>query len=219
MLSRFALVIIFTVFGNSLFISSAAARADTAPTILVFGDSLSAAYGIVREQGWVNLLQQRIKDKGLPYEVANASISGETTSGGLSRMQSALDQYKPDIVLLELGANDGLRGLPVADTQRNLAAMINASQAAKAKVVLIGIMIPPNYGPRYTHEFAEMYPTLAQRYHLPLVDFLLDGVAGKRELTLDDGLHPNASAQPRLLDNVWEVLQPELVSKRKVANK
>jgi acyl-CoA thioesterase-1 len=219
MLSRFALVIIFTVFSNSLFISSAAARADTAPTILVFGDSLSAAYGIAREQGWVTLLQQRLKNKDLPYQVANASISGETTSGGLSRMQSALNQYKPDIVLLELGANDGLRGLPVADMQRNLAAMIKASQAAKAKVVLIGIMIPPNYGPRYTREFAESYHMLAQRYHLPLVDFLLDGVAGNRELTQDDGLHPNASAQPRLLDNVWEVLQPELIGKKKTAYK
>lgn len=219
MFFRFALVIIFTVFGNSLFISSAAARVEAPPTILVFGDSLSAAYGIPREQGWVTLLQQRLKDKGLPYQVANASISGETTSGGLSRMQSALDQYKPDIVLLELGANDGLRGLPVADMQRNLAAMISASQAAKARVVLIGIMIPPNYGTRYTHEFAESYTTLAQRYHLPLVDFLLDGVAGKPELTLDDGLHPNASAQPRLLDNVWEILQPELTVKKKTAYK
>ena len=184
------------------------------PTILVYGDSLSAAYGIPREQGWVNLLQQRLQKQGLPYQVINASISGETTSGGLSRIAQTLRQYKPDFVLLELGANDGLRGLPVDEMQRNLSAMIAASQKTKAHVMLIGIMIPPNYGPRYTHEFTDSYPTLAQHYKLPLVPFLLDGVAGRAELTQDDGLHPNAIAQPQVLDNVWKVLQPELAKQK-----
>jgi acyl-CoA thioesterase-1 len=208
----FRLLLIFIL--NAVLASSGlAATSAASPTILVYGDSLSAAYGIPREQGWVTLLQQRLESQGLPYRVANASISGETTSGGLSRMGAALKQYQPDVVLIELGANDGLRGLPLADMQRNLAAMIEAGQTAKARVVLLGMRIPPNYGPRYTQEFAESYPTLAQRYHLPLVTFFLGGVAGKPELVLDDGLHPTAAAQPLLLDNVWKVLQPELARK------
>lgn len=208
----FRLLLIFVL--NAVLASSGlAATSAPSPTILVYGDSLSAAYGIPREQGWVTLLQQRLESQGLPYRVANASISGETTSGGLSRMGAALKQYQPDIVLIELGANDGLRGLPLADMQRNLAAMIEAGQTAKARVVLLGMRIPPNYGPRYTQEFAESYPMLAQRYHLPLVTFFLGGVAGKPELVLDDGLHPTAAAQPLLLDNVWKVLQPELARK------
>lgn len=189
------------------------------PTILVYGDSLSAAYGIPREQGWVNLLQQHLQKQGLLYQVVNASISGETTSGGLSRIAQTLRQYKPDFVLLELGANDGLRGLPVAEMQRNLAAMIEASQKANARVMLVGIMIPPNYGPRYTHEFTDSFSTLAQRYQLPLLPFLLDGVAGKPELTQDDGLHPTAAAQPQVMDNVWKVLQPELIKHSKTSAK
>lgn len=186
------------------------------PTILVYGDSLSAAYGIPREQGWVNLLQQRLHKQGLPHQVINASISGETTSSGLSRIDNTLRQYKPDFVLIELGANDGLRGLPVAEMQRNLSAMIEASRNTKARVILIGIRIPPNYGPRYTREFSDSYPALAQHYQLPLLPFLLDGVAGKPDLTQDDGLHPTAAAQTRILDNVWEVLRPQLVNPSKV---
>jgi acyl-CoA thioesterase-1 len=182
--------------------------------MLVYGDSLSAAYGIPREQGWVTLLQQRLQKQGYPHQVVNASISGETTSGGLSRIQAALDQHKPDIVLLELGANDGLRGLPVAAMQKNLTAMIEASQKAGAEVLLIGIMIPPNYGSAYTRQFSESFPTLAKRYKLPLIPFLLEGVAGKRDLTLDDGLHPTASAQSLILENVWKVLETEIGNKR-----
>lgn len=208
----FRLLLIFVL--NAVAASSGlAATSATAPTILVYGDSLSAAYGIPRGQGWVTLLQQRLESQGLPYRVANASISGETTSGGLSRMEATLKQYQPAIALIELGANDGLRGLPLADMQRNLAAMIEASQAAKVRVVLLGMKIPPNYGPRYTQEFAESYSMLAQRYHLPLVIFFLEGVAGKPELVLDDGLHPAAAAQPMILDTVWKVLQPELARK------
>lgn len=208
----FRLLLIF-VFNAAIASSGLAATSATPPTILVYGDSLSAAYGIPREQGWVALLQQRLESQGLPYRVANASISGETTSGGLSRMATTLKQYRPDIVLIELGANDGLRGLPLADMQRNLAAMIEAGQTAKARVVLLGMKIPPNYGPRYTQGFSESYPMLAQLYHLPLVTFFLEGVAGKPELVLDDGLHPTAAAQPMILDTIWEVLQPELARK------
>ena len=189
------------------------------PTILVYGDSLSAAYGIPREQGWVTLLQRRLQNQGFPHQVVNASISGETTSGGLSRMQSTLNQYQPEIVLIELGANDGLRGLPLSDMQHNLTAMIEASQAVKARVVLLGMMIPPNYGQQYTKAFAESYPRLAQRYRLPLVTFFLDGVAGNPALVLDDGLHPSVAAQAKILDNVWKVLQPELVNKTGLTTK
>ncbi|MEO8418654.1 MAG: arylesterase [Methylophilaceae bacterium] len=207
MLFRLLLLIVL----NAVIASSGlAATPATAPTILVYGDSLSAAYGIPRDQGWVALLQQHLESQGLPHRVANASISGETTSGGASRMKSVLEQYQPDIVLLELGANDGLRGLPLADIQRNLVAMIEASQAAKARVVLLGMKIPPNYGPHYTRQFAECYAMLAQRYHLPLVTFFLTGIAGRPELVLDDGLHPTAAAQPMILNTVWKVLQPEL---------
>ena len=187
-----------------------AADAPSAPTILVYGDSLSAAYRIPREQGWVALLQQKLQQQGLPHRVVNASVSGETTSGGLSRLPAALKQHRPDIVVLELGANDGLRGLPIAGMQRNLRAMIEAIQDADARVVLAGMLIPPNYGPQYTSAFAASFKELAGRYDLPLVPFLLDGVAGKRELTQDDGLHPSAAAQEKILDNVWEVLQPVL---------
>ena len=185
-------------------------KAADAPTILVFGDSLSAAYRIPRDQGWVALLQQRLQQQGLPHRVVNASVSGETTSGGLSRLPAALQEHNPDIVVLELGANDGLRGLPIPAMQRNLRAMIEASQDVGARVLLAGMLIPPNYGPRYTSAFAASYTELAERFDLPLVPFLLDGVAGKRAFTQEDGLHPTAAAQEKILDNVWETLQPLL---------
>lgn len=183
---------------------------DDKPVILVYGDSLSAAYRMPQQQGWVSLLQQRLQTQGYPYHVVNASVSGETTSGGLSRLQITLRQHKPDIVLLELGANDGLRGLPLAQMRSNLEAMIKAIQATGADVILLGIMIPPNYGPKYTQEFSQSFSELAKRFDLPQVNFLLEGVAGKPELTLDDGLHPSAVAQPRILENVWKTLNPEL---------
>lgn len=186
-----------------------ASKADK-PVILVYGDSLSAAYRMPQEQGWVSLLQQRLQDEGYSHHVINASVSGETTSGGLSRLQITLRQHKPDIVLLELGANDGLRGLPLAQMRNNLEAMIKTIRATGADVVLLGIMIPPNYGPKYTQEFSQSFTKLAKSFDLPLVNFLLEGVAGKPELTLDDGLHPSAIAQPRILENVWQVLNPEL---------
>ena len=186
------------------------ATKDDKSVILVYGDSLSAAYRMPQQQGWVSLLQQLLQTQGYPYHVVNASVSGETTSGGLSRLQITLRQHKPDIVLLELGANDGLRGLPLAQMRNNLEAMIKAIQATGADVILLGIMIPPNYGPKYTQEFSQSFTELAKRFDLPRVNFLLEGVAGKPELTLDDGLHPSAIAQPRILENVWKILNPEL---------
>lgn len=206
----YKLLLILLLGGSSAVVCLAAEPSSQTPTILVYGDSLSAAYRMPREQGWVALLQERLREKGFPHRVVNASVSGETTSGGLARLTSTLQQHKPDIVLLELGANDGLRGLPLANMQRNLRAMIEGSQSADARVVLLGILIPPNYGARYTRQFAASYIELADRYDLPLLPFLLEGVAGKPELTLDDGLHPNADAQEKILDNVWQTLQPML---------
>ncbi|MDR5171194.1 arylesterase [Methylobacillus flagellatus] len=197
-----------------LFSLACAMVANTAhaASILVYGDSLSAAYGIPREQGWVALLENRLKQQYPGYTVVNASISGETTSGGVSRIAATLAQHKPNIVILELGANDGLRGLPVAQMRNNLAGMIKSGQEAKAQVLLVGMMIPPNYGPKYTREFTASYAALAKEFKLPLVEFLLEGVAGKVEFTQQDGLHPKANAQEAILENVWKQLQPLLKS-------
>ena len=182
----------------------------SARTILVFGDSLSAALGIRPEQGWVALLVQRLQTQGYGYQVVNASVSGETSAGGLERLPRALQLHAPDIVILELGANDGLRGLPVKVMHDNLARMVQLSQAAGARVLLVGIRIPPNYGPRYTQEFERVYPALAQQYHVPLVPFLLEKVALNPALMQDDGLHPNAAGQPPVLDTLWPYLKPLL---------
>lgn len=182
-------------------------------TILVLGDSLSAAYGIRPEQGWVALLTKRLQAQGYGYEVVNASVSGETTSGGLQRLPRALQLHQPGLVILELGANDGLRGLPVAITRENLAKMVQLAQDARARVLLVGIRIPPNYGPRYTDEFARTFPQLAQQFHVPLVPFLLEGVALDTALMQEDGLHPNAQGEPRVLDTVWRQLEPLLNKK------
>ena len=178
-------------------------------TILVFGDSLSAGYGVPQGQGWAALLEQKLALNKLDtasYKVVNASISGETTSGGLARFSAALATHKPNIVILELGANDGLRGLPITEMQVNLNQMITQAKTAKAKVLLIGMKIPPNYGLKYTKNFSATYTSLAKQHNIALVPFLLEGVAGKPELIQADGLHPIAAAQPQLLDNVWKVL-------------
>lgn len=177
------------------------------PVILVLGDSLSAAYGMPVEHGWVALLAARYAATAAAPQIVNASISGETTSGGLERLPALLAAHRPDVVVLELGANDGLRGLPVADMEANLARMIELAQAAHARVLLLGMRIPPNYGPRYTDRFHASYATLAARYGVPLVPFFLDGVAGDPALVQDDGLHPRAEAQPRMLENVWPALE------------
>ena len=178
-------------------------------TILVFGDSLSAAYGVPQGQGWVALLEQKLALNKLDmasYQVVNASISGETTSGGLARFSASLARHKPNIVILELGANDGLRGLPITEMQVNLKQMITQAKTAKVKVLLIGMKIPPNYGLKYTKNFSAAYTSLAKQHNTALVPFLLEGVAGKPALIQADGLHPIAAAQPQLLDNVWKVL-------------
>lgn len=179
-------------------------------TILVMGDSLSAAYGLETSQGWVALLQQRLAARGYDYTVINASISGETTAGGLTRLPQTLRQHKPAIVILELGANDGLRGLPVKLMQQNLGRMITLSRQAGARVLLVGILLPPNYGPEYTRAFSAAYPALARHYRVPLVPFLLEGVAQDRSLMQADGLHPKAGSEPRVLENVWSKLAPML---------
>ena len=199
---------ILSVFTTLFFANVAMADTASKPVILVFGDSLSAAYGIPKEQGWVNLMAQRVKDNQLPYEVANASVSGETTAGGLSRFTGALKQFKPGIVVLELGANDGLRGLPVDAMKNNLEKMIQASKQANAQVVLLGMLIPPNYGPKYTNGFKAAFLDLSEKYKTPFVPFFLDGVSGHSDLVLEDGLHPNVNAQRKILENVWPTLKP-----------
>ena len=178
---------------------------NKAENILVLGDSLSAGYGIKVEQGWVTLLQQQLV-KEHHWQVINASVSGETSSGGTSRLPALLAEHKPKIVILELGANDGLRGQPLKLLHQNLQAMIDTSKNIGAKVLLIGMQIPTNYGPRYTREFKEIYPQLAEKNKLSLVPFLLDGVAAHSELIQNDGLHPTAEAQPLILKNVWPAL-------------
>lgn len=179
-------------------------------TILVFGDSLSAAHGLLPQQGWVALLARRLRRQGYRYRIVNASVSGETTAGGLARLPHELEVCRPAIVILELGANDGLRGLPLTLAEKHLAAMVRMARAAHARVLLVGILIPPNYGPRYTKQFAAMYPRLARAYHLPLVPFLLDKVALDPHLMQPDGLHPDARGEPLVLDTLWPYLKPML---------
>jgi acyl-CoA thioesterase I len=183
-------------------------------TILVFGDSLSAAHGLRPEQGWVALLVARLKAQGYGYRVINASVSGETTTGGLARLPRELRLTRPGILILELGANDALRGLPLNLARERLAEMIGQAESAGARVLLAGLLIPPNYGPRYTQQFAALYPSLARQFHTALVPFLLKGVALDPHLMQTDGLHPNARGEPRVLDNVWPYLQPMLKKSR-----
>lgn len=180
------------------------------PRILVLGDSLSAAYGIPLERGWVNLLQARLKTEGYGYEVVNASVSGDTTGAALTRLPRALELHQPAIVIVELGGNDGLRGTPVAQMQRNLASIIEKARAVDAEVLVTGIMIPPNYGAEYTARFSAVYTSLVDEFEVALVPFILDGIALEPSLMQADGIHPTAAAQPRILDNVWPALQPLL---------
>ncbi len=189
--------------------SSLSARAE-ASVILVLGDSLGAGYGIPVERGWVNLLQLRLAERGFPHRVVNASISGDTTGGGLSRLPAALERERPAVVILELGANDGLRGQPIMTMAANLSRLIELCQKAGGRVLLAEMRIPPNYGPSYTQKFQATFGQLAKHYGIPLIPFLLDGVAGDTALIQDDGLHPRAEAQGRILDNVWAVLEPVL---------
>jgi acyl-CoA thioesterase-1 len=192
-----------------LLISIGTAEAATRP-ILVLGDSLSAAHHIRVESGWVHLLETRLAQSKDPRPVVNASISGETTSGGLARLPPLLAENKPALVIVELGANDGLRGLPIAQIRENLTKIIGACRDAGAAVVLAGIELPINYGPQYRDGLRAMYRDLAQEFNLPLVPFLLAGVALDPNLMQDDGLHPKAEGEPKVLDNVWPVLEPAL---------
>jgi len=193
-----------------LIVGSISARAET-PVILVFGDSISAGYGLPRvEQGWVELLKTRLKEQEYGYQVVNASVSGETTAGGLARLPRALTLHQPKIVILELGGNDGLRGLPIAQMRANLAHMVELASAAGAKVLLLGMRMPPNYGPEFTEQFRLCYSDLARDKKVPLVPFLLNEVAQFPNLMQADGIHPNESGQPKLLDNAWPSLKPLL---------
>jgi len=178
--------------------------------ILVLGDSLSAAHGIDEDQGWVALLQQRLKQEKHSYKVINASISGETTAGGLTRLPQLLKQYQPGIVLLELGANDGLRGLSVTAMKKNLAEMVEYATLAGAKVLLIGMQLPPNYGDVYAEMFRKGFVEVSKIEHVSLVPFLLEGIGKNKHLFQSDGLHPTAAAQPKVVDNVWQGLAPLL---------
>ena len=200
--------VLYLIFALSGFLPSATVvMAADAPTVLVWGDSLSAAYGIPVDKGWVNLLQEKLGDD---YRVVNGSISGETSAGGLTRLPEALKTHQPAYLLLELGANDGLRGIDLPTMRSNLEAMLKLAQAANAKVILLGTQLPPNYGSTFTEKFAAIYTDLAKQYNAQLVPFLLDGVADNWDLMQADGLHPTAEAQPKALENVWKVLETVL---------
>lgn len=181
-----------------------------AGTVLVVGDSISAAFGMDTRQGWVHLLDERMRQEGFEHQLVNASISGDTSAGGAARLPTLLAEHKPQLVIVELGGNDGLRGLPPGQLQQNLASMIDASRDAGAKVLLLGMRIPPNYGERYTTAFAKVFDDVAADKNVPLVPFLLEGVGGVTSLMQDDGVHPAVAAQPQLLENVWPTLKPLL---------
>jgi acyl-CoA thioesterase-1 len=178
--------------------------------VLVLGDSLSAEYGLARDEGWVALLEHRLKEAGIDATLINASISGETTSGGKTRLAALLSKNQPDVVVVELGANDGLRGLALGDTQKNLRDIINAAKKSNARVVLVGMQLPPNYGTDYTKRFAAIFPTLAKETKSSLVPFMLDGVVSQPQLFQADRIHPTAQAHPIILDNIWPQLKPLL---------
>lgn len=186
------------------------AQNAAAGTLLVVGDSISAAFGLETRDGWVSLLARRLEREAPQWRVVNASLSGDTSAGGLARLPALLESHAPQLVLIELGGNDGLRGQAPEQLQRNLAGMIAQSRAAGAKVLLLGMRLPPNYGPRYNRAFEQVYVQLAQQQGVPLVPFFLDGVGGVDGLMQADGIHPSAAAQSILLENLWPTLQPLL---------
>jgi acyl-CoA thioesterase-1 len=208
MIQRIHCSVLFALF--ALAVALAAHPAPAPRTVMVFGDSLSAAYNLSPDQGWVHILGDRITRANLPWVVVNASISGETTAGGVRRLAEDLKRHKPAIVLIELGANDALRGQPIAGIRSNLEEMIRLARQARAQPVLVGLMIPPNYGIEYADQFHSMYGAIAAKQKTPLVPFLMDGLADKPELFQADQLHPVAAAQPRIADNVWATLEPVL---------
>lgn len=203
-------MLFFALLGLGLTLPGLVHAAASTNTILVLGDSLSAGYGVKVDATWVALLEQRLAKQGYGYRVVNASISGETTGGARSRLPRALELHKPAVVIIELGGNDGLRGLPLKQVRGNFEYLIETSQAAQAKVVLVGMRMPPNYGAEYANSFHALYGELAKKYDVPLVDFFLDGVAVNDTLMQADGIHPNATAQPKLLDNLWPALSKVL---------
>lgn len=209
-MKRLLILSIFCGWGVAPY-SAHAAHAETG-TILVLGDSISAGFGLAQadSKGWVALLRAALDKAGYDYQVVNASVSGETTAGGLARLPRALGVHHPAIVILELGGNDGLRALPIAQMRGNLDKMVEASQADGAKVLLLGMKIPPNYGPQYTEQFASTYTDLARDKKLPLVPFLLNDIALTPALMQADGVHPNEDGQPKIFNNVWPVLKPML---------
>jgi acyl-CoA thioesterase-1 len=194
-----------------IWLMAAATAGAATPVILVFGDSLSAGYGLAHvEQGWVELLRTKLKDEGYGTPVVNASVSGETTAGGLARLPRALALHHPSIVIIELGGNDGLRALPIDQMRANLAKMIELSKASGARVLLLGMRIPPNYGPEYTAQFQHVYLDLARTENTPLVPFFMNDIALSPNLMQADGIHPNELGQPKLLVNAWSELKPLL---------
>ena len=186
------------------------AQNAAAGTVLIVGDSISAGFGLDTRKGWVALLEQRLKKEGFDDKVVNASISGDTSAGGLARLPAALAEHKPEVVIIELGGNDGLRGMPPTQLQQNPASMIQKSQDSGAKVLLLGMQIPPNYGKRYVDAFAKVFADVAQQKKVPLVPFFLEGIGGNSQLMQADGLHPAVAAQGKLLENVWPTLKPLL---------
>jgi acyl-CoA thioesterase-1 len=196
-------------FAMLLAVSGAAFCAEK--SILVFGDSLSAAYGIAQARGWVALLGERLMREHPDYSVVNASLSGDTSSGGASRIDKSLQQHKPAVLVVELGANDGLRGLPIAQMKQNLGRIIEQGQKAGARVLLLGMKLPPNYGPEYTEAFESAYGELAKRHKVALVPFLLEDFATKPDLFQPDRIHPTEAAQPLMLERVWKALEPLLL--------
>ena len=190
--------------------AAAAAQAASAPTVLVFGDSLSAGYGIDVDQSWPALLQSRLESQGYEHRVINASISGETTEGGVTRIGSTLENFNPELVILELGGNDGLRGFPPDRMKANLQTIIETTKTSGAAVVMLGIRIPTNYGPRYTGAFENVYRELAEQSGVLWIEFFMEGIALNEDLMQDDGIHPNAEAQLILLDNAWPIIRQSL---------
>ena len=192
----------------------------SAQTVLIVGDSISAAFGLEIDQGWVKLLEQRLQARDQAIEVVNASVSGDTTAGGLARLPRLLEQHSPALVVIELGGNDGLRGLSPANVQQNLSSMVTLAKEQGAQVMLLGIKIPPNYGRRYTQAFEQTFVEVSEKHGIPLLPFILDGIAGETDESLmqQDGIHPTAEAQPRILENVWPLFEQWLVESQQVSN-
>jgi acyl-CoA thioesterase I len=204
------LVVLFVLIVACVSSPAETAKGET-PVILVFGDSLSAGYGLAHvELGWVELLKTRLKDAGYGYQVVNASVSGETTAGGLARLPRALELHHPAVVIIELGGNDGLRALPIPQLRANLGQMVDLAAAAGAKILVLGMRMPPNYGPEYTQQFSDSFSELARTKKVPWVPFLLNDIALSQNLLQEDTIHPNAEGQPKLLENVWPALKPIL---------